>query len=374
MAMIPVIDTGVHCQYRCLRCPGSSALLCPYSSYRKRAAAWGSVTAAVQTWASSPGPTRRLRSDRPPRRRRDGRSVSGPRHHAPPRRRAEGRSAEFASDRERLARFEREAQVLASLNHPHIAAIYGLEEANAIRAIVMELVEGRRLPIASRDGPLPLDEALPIARQIAEALEAAHEQGIIHRDLKPANIKVREDGTVKVLDFGLAKASIGARRRRRRARPLADDHESGGDDWSGRDPRQRCLHAARTGQGKGRRSPGRHLGVRVRGLRDAVRSARLRRRARVGHHRGGTRLRRPSGRSLPADVPPSVHAMLRRCLERDITRRVPDASVAPSMLDVTVAAAPPAPSTTLVVRRGGGDRHRSRWLAQSQRCDGPAGP
>ncbi len=108
----------------------------------------------------------------------------------------------FALDADRLARFTREAQVLASLNHPNIAAIYGIEG----NALVMELVDGEDLSERIRRGAIPVDEALPIARQIAEALEAAHEQGIIHRDLKPANIKVKADGTVKVLDFGLAKA------------------------------------------------------------------------------------------------------------------------------------------------------------------------
>jgi serine/threonine protein kinase len=112
----------------------------------------------------------------------------------------------FAADAERLARFEREARTLASLNHPNIAIIHGLEKADGVRALVMELVDGPTLGDRITQGPIPLDEALPIARQIAEALEAAHEQGIIHRDLKPANIKVRPDGTVKVLDFGLAKA------------------------------------------------------------------------------------------------------------------------------------------------------------------------
>ena len=136
--------------------------------------------------------------------------------------------AALVDDAERLARFQREAEVLAALNHPNIAAIYGLEKTPDLTALVMELVEGEDLstliargsvddatrPQAQRLSPnahglpvgLPVDEALPIARQIAEALEAAHEQGIIHRDLKPANIKVRSDGMVKVLDFGLAKA------------------------------------------------------------------------------------------------------------------------------------------------------------------------
>jgi serine/threonine-protein kinase len=111
-----------------------------------------------------------------------------------------------ATDPDRLARFQREAEVLASLNHPNIAAIHGLEDAGSIRALVMELVEGETLADRIARGSIPVDGALPIARQIAEALEAAHEQGIIHRDLKPANIKLRPDGTVKVLDFGLAKA------------------------------------------------------------------------------------------------------------------------------------------------------------------------
>ena len=112
----------------------------------------------------------------------------------------------FAADPDRLARFTREAQILASLNHPGIAAIHGIEEAEGTRALVLELVEGPTLADRIAKGPIPVDEALPIAKQIAEALEAAHEAGVIHRDLKPANIKVREDGTVKVLDFGLAKA------------------------------------------------------------------------------------------------------------------------------------------------------------------------
>ena len=114
--------------------------------------------------------------------------------------------ASVAGDADRLARFQREAEVLAALNHPNIAQIHGLEKSAGTIALVMELVEGPTLADRIAQGAIPVDEALPIAKQIAEALEAAHEQGIIHRDLKPANVKVRPDGTVKVLDFGLAKA------------------------------------------------------------------------------------------------------------------------------------------------------------------------
>ena len=124
-----------------------------------------------------------------------------------------------AGDSERLVRFRREAQVLASLNHPNIAHLYGFEDAGGIHALVMELVPGPTLADRIAEGPLALREALPIARQIADALEAAHDHGVIHRDLKPANIKVKDDGTVKILDFGLAKA-------------LGADGESGAADPS----------------------------------------------------------------------------------------------------------------------------------------------
>src|SRR5467141_2070740 len=118
----------------------------------------------------------------------------------------------FAYDPERLSRFQREARMLAALNHPNIATIYGLEHSDGVQYLVMELVAGETLAQrVKRDGAVPIDEALTIAKQIAEALEAAHEKSIIHRDLKPANVKLTPEGKVKVLDFGLAKAFAGDR-------------------------------------------------------------------------------------------------------------------------------------------------------------------
>jgi len=122
----------------------------------------------------------------------------------------------FSADPDRVARFRREAQLLASLNHPNIAAIYGVEEDHQVRALVLELVEGATLQERLETGRLSVSEALAITRQIADALEAAHERGIVHRDLKPANIKLTPAGGVKVLDFGIAKA-------------LADDEAEAGD-------------------------------------------------------------------------------------------------------------------------------------------------
>src|SRR5262245_43037384 len=113
---------------------------------------------------------------------------------------------EFSRDKDRVSRFQREAEVLASLNHPNIAAIYDLQEANNTRFLVLELVEGETIADRIQRGPIAVEEALEIAKHICEALEVAHEKGIIHRDLKPANVKITADGKVKVLDFGLAKA------------------------------------------------------------------------------------------------------------------------------------------------------------------------
>ena len=113
----------------------------------------------------------------------------------------------LAQDEERILRFEREAKVLASLSHPHIGAIHGFESVDATRFLILEFVEGESLAKRLTSGPLPIEEALETCRQIAEALEAAHEKGVVHRDLKPANVQLKPDGTVKVLDFGLARVN-----------------------------------------------------------------------------------------------------------------------------------------------------------------------
>jgi serine/threonine protein kinase len=161
-------------------------------------------------WAGNTG---RIAHPLPVGRRRDGRGLSRARQQAWPRRRHQALPSEFARDADRVARFNREAKLLASLNHPNIAAIHGLEESAGTQFLVLELVEGETLSerIVGAPGRAPekIEEILKIALQIAEALEAAHEKGIIHRDLKPANVKVTPEGKVKVLDFGLAKAFAG---------------------------------------------------------------------------------------------------------------------------------------------------------------------
>ena len=179
-------------------------------------------------------------------------------------------SSAFTADAERRTRFEREARMLATLNHPHIGAIYGVEEADGVRGLVLELVEGETLAerLASaerapgaRAAALSDREALTIARQIAEALEAAHEKGIIHRDLKPANIKITPNGVVKVLDFGLAKSG-----RRRSAEPvaIARDHQRCNTRWC--DSRHRRLYEPGAGPRQTTRQAHRHLVVWLRAL------------------------------------------------------------------------------------------------------------
>ena len=232
----------------------------------------------------------------------------------------------FAADPEWLARFTREAQTLASLNHANIAHIHGLEESDGVRALVMELVEGDDLSQRIARSAIPLDEALPIARQIAEALEAAHEQGIIHRDLKPANIKVRADGTVKVLDFGLAKAM----------EPAAGSSSSASISPTITTPAMTqagmILGTAAymsPEQAKGRPADKRSdvwafgcvlfemlAGVQVFGGEDVTESIAAIVRA------------EPDWRKLPPETPAAIRRLLRRCLAKDPKERLTDIGVA----------------------------------------------
>ena len=246
----------------------------------------------------------------------------------------------FALDPDRLARFKREAQVLASLNHPNIAAIYGFEAiaGRQSQALVLELVEGPTLAERIAHGPIPLDEALPIARQIAEALEAAHEQGIIHRDLKPANIKVRPDGTVKVLDFGLAKALEPASGRSRGDVTASPTITSPAMTADGHDPRHRRLHESRAGEGTPGRQAERRLGVRRRALRDAVGPARVQGR-RLADTLAAVLRQDIDWTALPASTPASVRRLIARCLDRDVRRRLRDIGEARIVLDDPAALA-----------------------------------
>ncbi len=197
--------------------------------------------------------------------------------------------AEVATDPERVARFRREARILASLNHPNIAAIYGVEtldgEQGAASGLVLELVEGPTLADKLIAGAMPRDEALAIARQITDALDAAHQLGIIHRDLKPGNIKVREDGTVKVLDFGLARVTAmdvdGGSPTARRSPADSPTITSPAMTAAGIILGHGRLHVARAGERQAGRQAERHLGVRLRALRDARWTTRVRGRGRL---------------------------------------------------------------------------------------------
>jgi Tol biopolymer transport system component len=241
----------------------------------------------------------------------------------------------FLSDPERLARFEREARVLATLNHPHIGAIYGLEDAAGVRGLVLELVEGATLAERLASGPLPIPEALTVAHQIAEALEAAHEKGIVHRDLKPANIKITADGTVKVLDFGLAK--VFAR------------------DGSGNDPSQMppiTLEETREGVIAGTApymSPEQARGKTVDKRADiwafgcVLYEMLTARRAFPGETTSDTIAaileREPDWSSLPAETPESTRRLIQRCLEKDPKHRLRD--IGDARLEIEQAGASP---------------------------------
>jgi Tol biopolymer transport system component len=256
-----------------------------------------------------------------------------------------------ANDPERLARFQREAEVLAALNHPNIAQIYGVEGVDGVRGLVMELVDGPTLADRIAQGPIPIDEALPIAKQVAEALEAAHEQGIIHRDLKPANIKVREDGTVKVLDFGLAKAMD----------PSSASSAS--------------LSMSPTITTPAMTQMGMILGTAAYMSPEQARGKPVDKRADVWAFGcvlyemltakpvfGGETVtdvaaailrNEPDWSALPANTPPPVRALLRRCLQKDIKARLPHIGVARLEIDDAQTGTSPTPSQTRWIRSGG---------------------
>ena len=270
--------------------------------------------------------------------------------------------ADVAKDRERLARFQREAEVLASLNHPHIAQIYGLEHAGDTFALVMELVEGEDLAHRIARGPIPLDDALPIARQIAEALDAAHEQGIVHRDLKPANIKVRSDGVVKVLDFGLAK--------------LAQRESAAGVDITASPTI--TSPALMTGigvilgtaaymspeQAKGREADRRSdiwaFGV---VLYEMLTGRRAFDGEDMAEVLGAVVRLETHWDALPVDTPPLVRTLLQSCLVKDRSRRVADISTALFVLDKAASLASPAAAVAAEPLAGPSLGRRVAWTA-----------
>ena len=248
--------------------------------------------------------------------------------------------AAVAGDRERLARFQREAEVLASLNHPHIAAVYGIEfpadGGSHDVALVMELVEGEDLSARIARGAVPLDEALPLARQLADALQTAHERGIIHRDLKPANIKVRPDGTVKVLDFGLAKALD----------PMPDASGASIENsptFTSPAMTQMGMIVGTAAYMAPEQAKGRAIDRRADVWAFGVVLLEMLTGARTFHGDDVTEVLAsvlkdaPSLEALPADTPPSIRRLLRRCLQKDPVKRLDSMSAARLEIDDAVA-------------------------------------
>jgi serine/threonine-protein kinase len=235
----------------------------------------------------------------------------------------------FAHDADRLARFTREAKTLASLNHPNIAGIYGLEESGGITALVMELVDGDDLSQRIAKSAIPIDEALPIAKQIAEALEAAHEQGIIHRDLKPANVKVRPDGTVKVLDFGLAKAfEPGGTSAQATMSPTLSIHATQAGVILGTAAYMSPEQAA--GKAVDKRSDLWAFGV---VLTEMLTGRQVFAGETVSHVLASVLKDEPDWTTLPPNTPAPIRRLLRRCLVKDRKRRFADAADATLEID-----------------------------------------
>ena len=247
----------------------------------------------------------------------------------------------FASDPDRLARFTREAHTLASLNHPNIAHIHGLEESSGVRALVMELVEGEDLSQRIVRGPIPLDEALPLATQIARALEAAHRQGIIHRDLKPANVKVRVDGTVKVLDFGLAKAMDPA--------GAGTPNRSKADTVTTPAMTEAGVILGTAAYMSPEQAKGTLLDERADlwafgcVLFEMLTGVRPFSGETVTETLAAVLMREPDWSVLPDNVPPPIRILLRRCLEKNVGRRLADIAAVLVLIDELPALTAPAP-------------------------------
>ena len=250
----------------------------------------------------------------------------------------------FARDTQRMARFEREAKLLASLNHPNIAAIYGLEESGPTFALVMELVEGPTLAERIRSGPIPLDEALPIARQIADAVEYAHDKNVIHRDLKPANIKATAEGTMKVLDFGLAKAL---------SDEVSETDMSNSPTLSMAATRQGVILGTAAymspEQAKGK-AVDRRADVWAFGaiLYEMLTGKQAFRGEDVTEVLAAVVMKEPAFDGLPAKTPPAIRNLLRRCLEKSMRRRLGHISEARILIeDVLSGAVPPEPAAAI---------------------------
>jgi serine/threonine protein kinase len=251
----------------------------------------------------------------------------------------------FANDADRLARFQREAQVLASLNHPNIAQIYGLEEANNTSCIVMELVEGETLQERLTRGSIPIEEALPIAIQIAMALDAAHERGIVHRDLKPANIKLTLEGRVKILDFGLAKAF-----REEQQPALSNSPTLIGASVPGVILGTAAYMSPEQAKGK---EADRASDVWAFGcvLYEMLTAHAAFEGETIGEILGAVFKSEPEWRRVPVATPEAVKRLLRRCLQKDRSRRLKSADAARIEIEEALAAPPAvAPPTSASIR------------------------
>ena len=267
----------------------------------------------------------------------------------------------FARDAEHMARFKREAQVLASLNHPNIASVYGLEESDGVHALVMELVEGPTLAERIASGPMPIDEALVIARQIAEGLEYAHERGIVHRDLKPANVKVTPEGRVKVLDFGLAKA-------------LSPEQSAADISTSP----TLSIGATRAGvilgtaaymspeQAKGKKVD-RRADIWAFGclLFEMVAGKQCFKAETLSEILAAVLMNEPDWSQLPESTPPRLRALLRRCLNKDPKQRLRDIGEARIAIEEILSGPEPEeiPATPPAGAPGGARWSGRKWLA-----------